>query len=345
MRLLIVTNMYPSPEHPAYGIFIKEQLDAITSTAHDIKIDIYVIDASESRMAYMRSISAVHAMLRSGKYEEIQTLGREIWLGKLKKVENLEMSTVGRGLSGLFLLRDRPGIPVVLTLHGGDILPEQNKRIQVALTHRILRRVDASVTLNKRMSMMASRYCRNIVEIPCGTDMDLFTPAVNNRHYPSCGDPLTIIFPSSRHRIVKNYPLFHAAVEEYRNRFGVAIKEVELDGLTRRQTVRAMQTADLMLLTSISEGSPQVVKEAMACRLPVVATPVGDVATLLDGVSRCRVAGSHDPQLLATLMHEALYDPAGYDSRDRLQQLQLDADSVSRRIISLYRTLTARTPQ
>ncbi len=324
MRLLIVTNMYPSPEHPAYGIFIKEQLDAITSTAHDIKIDIYVIDASESRMAYMRSISAVHAMLRSGKYDIVH---------------------VHYGLPGLFLLRDRPGIPVVLTLHGGDILPEQNKRIQVALTHRILRRVDASVTLNKRMSMMASRYCRNIVEIPCGTDMDLFTPAVNNRHYPSCGDPLTIIFPSSRHRIVKNYPLFHAAVEEYRNRFGVAIKEVELDGLTRRQTVRAMQTADLMLLTSISEGSPQVVKEAMACRLPVVATPVGDVATLLDGVSRCRVAGSHDPQLLATLMHEALYDPAGYDSRDRLQQLQLDADSVSRRIISLYRTLTARTPQ
>ncbi len=324
MRLLIVTNMYPSPEHLAYGIFIKEQLDAITSTAHDIKIDIYVIDASESRMAYMRSISAVHAMLRSGKYDIVH---------------------VHYGLSGLFLLRDRPGIPVVLTLHGGDILPEQNKRIQVALTHRILRRVDASVTLNKRMSMMASRYCRNIVEIPCGTDMDLFTPAVNNRHYPSCGDPLTIIFPSSRHRIVKNYPLFHAAVEEYRNRFGVAIKEVELDGLTRRQTVRAMQTADLMLLTSISEGSPQVVKEAMACRLPVVATPVGDVATLLDGVSRCRVAGSHDPQLLATLMHEALYDPAGYDSRDRLQQLQLDADSVSRRIISLYRTLTARTPQ
>ena len=83
---------------------------------------------------------------------------------------------------------------------------------------------------------------------------------------------------------MKNYPLFRKVLSELDSRYGIRTREVVLDGKTRKETAQMMRDADLLLLTSRSEGSPQVVKEALSANLPVVSTRVGDVETLLDGV-------------------------------------------------------------
>jgi glycosyltransferase involved in cell wall biosynthesis len=89
-----------------------------------------------------------------------------------------------------------------------------------------------------------------------------------------------IIFPGDPARGVKNFPLFQAVIQAYRHLYG-DVDVVVLHQLSREQVREAMQSATALLMTSLSEGSPQVVKEALACDLAVVSSDVGDVRTLV----------------------------------------------------------------
>lgn len=324
MRVLVVTNMYPSAASPAYGIFVKEQVEAIGVADPSVTADVLFINpAADGKSTYLKSICRVFDRIEQGGYDLVH---------------------VHYGLSGLFLLNPlrRCPVPVVMTLHGGDIQPEQGKRVQVALTRRILRHTDCAITLNGRMKALAERYARRVETIACAVNTDLFTPPEQPRRPLAGRKRLTVIFPSAHSRAVKNYPLFCRVVAELSLHHGIEVDEIELNGMSREETARAMASADLMLMTSLSEGSPQVVKEAMACNLPVVSTPVGDVETLLDGVDCCAVAPA-DPcalaERVASLTRGGLPGSAG--GRERIFALGLDSPSVARRIIDLYKLLVS----
>jgi len=51
-----------------------------------------------------------------------------------------------------------------------------------------------------------------------------------------------------------------------------------------------LNASNVLLLTSLHEGSPTVVKEALACGLPVVSVDVGDVAERIEGIEGCHLA-------------------------------------------------------
>ncbi len=81
---------------------------------------------------------------------------------------------------------------------------------------------------------------------------------------------------------------------------------LSLQHYTRTEVNWLMCAADCLLLTSRSEGSPQVVKEAMACGCPIVSVDVGDVRERVEGIEGCYVAKSRTPQELADLLRTAL---------------------------------------
>jgi len=66
-----------------------------------------------------------------------------------------------------------------------------------------------------------------------------------------------------------------------------------------------MNACDMMLMTSLIEGSPNVVKEAMACNRPIISVPVGDVAKMIDGVAGCSVC-QRDPQEIGERLADGL---------------------------------------
>lgn len=315
MKVLVITNMYPSSEMPYYGIFVAEQVQALRTYHPDLEFDIYNICGNSHKTSYLKSITEVYKKIKCCRFDLIH---------------------IHYGFSGLFLLNPflKIDIPIILTLHGGDILPEQGKSFQVFCTRRIIKKVTAAITLNERMDSIAKKLCPNTSIIPCSVDTSCFVPSTTNKktkNFP------TIIFPSSPTRQVKNYPLFKETIELLSKEYQTTCREVALENMSREEISSVMQEADLMLMTSISEGSPQVVKEAMACNLPVVSTNVGDVQTLLEGVEGSGWTDEHSPISLAKLAHASLNGLIkGKKPREKVLELGLDAKSTADKIYQLY---------
>jgi glycosyltransferase involved in cell wall biosynthesis len=114
------------------------------------------------------------------------------------------------------------------------------------------------------------------------------------------------------------------------------LPDAELVLLTKKphETVPAyMSACDALILTSALEGSPMVVKESMACNLPIVSVHVGDVPEVIGGTPGCRLA-ERDPADLAAKLVEVLREPRRSDGRSRIGHLR--HDSVAKRILDVY---------
>ncbi|MGH8492649.1 MAG: glycosyltransferase family 4 protein [Moraxellaceae bacterium] len=316
MKILVVTNMFFSrnKKMPYAGVFVTEQVDALRAAGIDC--DVYIIDGFRGMWRYFTSAIHLYWKLLFSSYDVIH---------------------VHYGLSGLFTLLN-PFIrwrKVILTLHGGDILPDQGKHIQVMLTRLIVRRVGGIIILNEQMRDELKHVRCKIWRMPCGVDETLFNGVYDGRQD-------VVIFPSSPDRAVKNFPLFRKICTEFFARYG-EMSVVFVDGLNREEVAELFSRASILLMTSISEGSPQVVKEALLCDLPVVSTDVGDVRDVVDGTPGCAVfdrTASLDQvaALMKAAINEANASPG--ERRRRVLALGLDQSSVIGRLIDVYRAMS-----
>jgi glycosyltransferase involved in cell wall biosynthesis len=169
--------------------------------------------------------------------------------------------------------------------------------------------------------------------IPCGVDIDVFKPTQKSR-----SQPLAIGFPGNPKRPEKNFSLFIEVVELIRSG-GRHVEIMVFDNLTRSEVIDQLNSIDILLLTSTSEGSPQIVKEAIACNTSVVSVPVGDVREVISGIDNCRVSNSYQAENLAALVLDVLNSRNMTQitlGRDRLLSLALDQASVAKRIVNHY---------
>lgn len=321
MKILLVTNMYPTDNRPNYGIFVKEQVEAVGRCFNDVEYDIYYINTENGYSEYLRSITIINNKIKTRKYDLVH---------------------VHYGLSGLFLLNPfAVKIPVAVTLHGGDIQPEQGKTVQVAITKRILHRADIAISLNDRMTMLAQKHCQNTVKIPCSVNTDIFTPPSARKSLKNRNE-LTVVFPSDRNRTVKNYPLFQATVKMLERKQKIKVNEILLTGMSRKEVADTLKKADIMLMTSISEGSPQAVKEAMACNLPIVSTKVGDIDYLLENVTNSYWSDVHTPESLCDEIIKVIDNDLPSNGREQIFALGLDDNSIAEKIHHIYKNLLSR---
>jgi len=113
---------------------------------------------------------------------------------------------------------------------------------------------------------------------------------------------------------------------------------LELKGYNRNQVSLLMNACDVILITSFSEGSPQVIKEAMACNLPIVSTDVGDVKEVIGNTEGCYIT-SFDPKDVAEKIKMALDFDKRTNGRERIKKLGLDSESIAMEIIKLYKNV------
>jgi teichuronic acid biosynthesis glycosyltransferase TuaC len=263
VRVLAVTNMYPTPADPALGTFVAEQVSALRAHPRIARCDVLFINGRVHRWNYVRGFTQVRDRLRNGLYDVIHA---------------------HYGLTGA-VATSQSRVPVVVTYHTGDI---ELTRWQRAVSRWAGRRAAANICVSLRSKSFLGLPAEYL---PCGIDLAAFAPKSRIRARRIFGVPegaLAVLFPSTPSRPKKRYPRFVSVCDALRER-GHHVHELRLEGLTRAEVPHLLAAADVMVLTSMQEGSPLAVMEAMASGLPVVATPVGDVMSMLADAEHARV--------------------------------------------------------
>ena len=117
------------------------------------------------------------------------------------------------------------------------------------------------------------------------------------------------------------------------------IRLVELKGYTREQVNALMYNCDALLMTSRTEGSPQVIKEALACGCPIVSVDVGDVAERVSGVKGCYVVPSREPKDIAAALLQAITFEGRTNGRERIVEMGLSNEQVAAQLLRIYEQL------
>lgn len=217
-------------------------------------------------------------------------------------------------------------VPVVSTYHGSDINNSKTRwisKIAIRLSQR-------NIFVSERLMSLIKRPQRAIV-VPCSVDTTTFYPMDKMECRKQLGMDLEkkyILFSKEFADTVKNYPLAKQAVEKYNPQAEL----LEFYGYAREQVSLLYNAVDLGLMTSFTEGSPQFVKEAVACGCPVVSTDVGDVREVIDGVSNCYLS-TYEVDDVVNGMQKAL--AVGHLQKTHIPE-RYTAEYIAKTIFELY---------
>jgi len=289
MRVLAVTNIYPTSTTPTRGTYVEQQIKSLKEIGFDVEI--MLIDRLHSGM---REYTKLPARLRT----------------TIAKFQPDVVHAMYGGVMAAQVTQTVKDRPTLVTFHGSDLLGEHLSGIKRQLlasfgvwaSYRAARQASGVIVVSKNLRDALPKTIppNRINIIPCGIDLGRFRPMDS----ATCRDQLGwdasafhILFPANNGDPVKRPALAEAAVNEVRN-LGVRAELHYLQGVPYDKVPIWINASDMVLLTSLHEGSPTVVKEALACDVPVVSVDVGDVSERLYALNGCYVSAA-DPQILA----------------------------------------------
>jgi len=224
--------------------------------------------------------------------------------------------------------------PVVVTFHGSDLLGENlsgwlRKGIShygVYCSRRAARAAEGVIVVARHLAKAfnSTADANKIRVIPCGIDLERFKPLdplACKRQLGWEASRFHVLFASSNGDPVKRPWLANAAVAQL-NGPGPSVQFHYLRGVPNADVPVWLSASDVLLLTSVHEGSPTIVKEALACDLPVVSVNVGDVAERIEGIEGCYLA-QPDPADLAEKLCRVRQDGKRLNCRARLEELSI----------------------
>lgn len=222
----------------------------------------------------------------------------------------------------------QPNLPVVLSLWGSDLMGPAGPVSKFCAQY-----CDAVIVMSERMADELDCDC---YVIPHGVDLERFQPGSEREAKAELGwDPEKkhVLFPYASEREVKNFPRAERVAAAADERVDADVELHQVYGIPHERVAVHMNAADALLITSEREGSPNTVKEALACNTPIVSTDVGDVPERLDGVNRSHV-GRTDRELVDALVDVLVTDEAS-DGRKEAEEISLER--MGERIAGVYR--------
>jgi glycosyltransferase involved in cell wall biosynthesis len=278
------------------------------------------------------------------KIKYLQVLPRIRRLAKQVDVIHAHFGYCG-WLARLVSLFIRSKRPIVMSFMGDDLLGtpynangdlESFSRLAVRCNKFMSRGYNKIIVKSREMAdVLAPTHCEII---PNGVDIHAFHPierktACEALEIPS--DGFNVLFPGNPKNPRKGYDSAIAAISIAEKTLGKPIRVLALTGVAADLVPLYMNACHAMLMTSFVEGSPNVVKEAMATDLPVIGVPVGDVHQLLDGVANCSRC-SRDPIEIGNSLAKTLLTNERSNGRSAILARGLDLESVSHRIAKVY---------
>ena len=323
-QVLVVTTAWPHPTNPSYGIFIKREVDELRRLG--VRSDVVFVRGYVSPLAYPMAFRQLSHVRESHPYKLVHAYGGE---------------------AALVAARFR-NPPLVVTYLGSDLLGSAKSSGRTSFSWRARRSIIRGLsrlptrTFTRSAEMEAAlpeaARRRNTI-LPAGVDDSLFQPCDRQKARELLGWPAAgrvALFASDPQSPGKRYALAETAVQCARAQLSDLRLQV-LQGAKPDEVPAAMNAADCLLLTSWREGSPNVVKEALMCNLPVVTTRVGDVEDTLCGVSPTWICSDSPDELCAALV-ACLRSPERSNGRNNAGHLT--GRKIAERILATYEEVT-----
>lgn len=301
MKILIVCSGNSGSISP----FIKEQVDSIIKLG--VEVEIYSI-TGKGIFGYLRNLPTLK-----------------------NKIKNFKPNLIHAhyGLSGLVSCLQTT-VPVVITFHGSDAYINY-----VKILSKIAARLSAfNIFVEGKIKDRIKDHKKYSI-IPCGVNLDNFSPMGKKFARDLIGldsEKKYILFSSSFDNDVKNYDLAKCAIQRIKD----DIKIIELKNKTRAEVNLLFNACDLALLTSKSEGSPQFIKEAMACNCPIVATDVGDIRELIGDIEGCYITSFNPDDAAAKIKSAIDFSNTNGRTKGRETILHLDNKFIAKSILAVY---------
>lgn len=310
-RVLVVTNMYPTTTAPTYGIFVAEQVESLRRRG--FSQDVLFVNGTAGWGAYLSGFGRVRRAAHTGRYDLIHA------------------HYVFSGIMALTQHR----LPVLLTHHGIEAQLGWTAPLCRWTSRRVTRTIVTSRRVQEALARSSGRERLSRYEIvPCGVDTELFRPMARDEARATLALPLDIrlVLFAGKRRPEKRFNLIQAAVTRLQvNRPDVRLIVCESE--LHQRVPLFMNACDVLVLASEAEGSPMVIKEAMACNLPIVSVDVGDVAEVISGTDGCFLVAP-DSCSLADGLARAIAFGGRTQGRDAIVALSLNA--VAERLGRIY---------
>ncbi len=314
ISVLHITNNYPTSNFPIYGIFVKEQIDSLA--VNGIKSTVFFINGREcGKLEYAKSYIRLIRLLLHNKYDIIHC--HHVYSGVLFLLTGFFFRN-----HSIISYQNPP------EYEGGKLVFEI-----------ILRIFDKIIVKDKLRNDRENK----IIYLPNGVDIDFFTPInkeIARQKLSLELDKKYVLFfdSNNKKRTQKRIDRFLQVINELRNDGFSNLEPLILTNTPRNIIPLYLNAADLYLLTSDFEGSPNAVKECMACNLKVVSTPVGNVVKLLSDVDGMYVSKTFEVSELFLLVRRAFAD--NYcNGRQKLIEKKLDINSIANRILEIYKDM------
>jgi teichuronic acid biosynthesis glycosyltransferase TuaC len=253
MRALIVTSMWPSPSSPARGSFVRDQVAALQAV-DGVDVEVFAFPPR----GYARAARDLRRRFRRERFDVVHAhFGLTAW----------------------------PALAVrharrVVTLHGTDLRHPRSRRI----TSAALPRYDlvAAVSPELAREVPGAGATRRVAVLPCGVDLDRFVPMPRRAARERLGldpDARYVLFPADPARPAKRPDRAREVVD------AAGAQLLALGRVHPFEVPYWVNAADAVVVPSDHEGFGLGVLEALACDVPVLATPVGNHPVALDGVT------------------------------------------------------------
>lgn len=321
--------MLPTREAPHAGRFIEQQIKALRRAG--MELNVLLVNREKKGMSVYTSLPAA---LRKAIDQFKPDLVHVMYGGIMSRIASA-------------VIHDRP---VIVTFHGSDLLGQRVKdplrrvfsALGVLASRQAARRCEGIVAVAEHL---VKRLPQNIPSskvrvIPCGIDLDLFKPldrALCRQQLGWDQDGFHVLFQATGDPIKR--PELAVASVECLKKLGGKTDLHYLCGIEYEQVPIWINASDVLLVTSRHEGSPTIVKEALACNLPIVSVMVGDVPQRLQGLDGCHLAAA-DAFDLAQKLRQVRMHPVQIAGRAAVHSAS--SEHSAKRLVEFYEHVMGR---
>ncbi len=323
--------LFVSSGNNKFGIspIVKAQAESLTKVEDKVEVEFFTIVGKGFR-GYLKNIFKLRKYLKSNNYDLLHS--------------HFFLSSVVATFS------NPPKL--VVSLMGSDVYQSEVSNYLIRI---FAKRWDALIVKSEKMKEILG--LSNCIILPNGVNFEKFYPIDKHsaREKLDWDKRKYVLFASNPNRPEKNYTLAEEAIQKIKVEDNADLELVTLQDIPHDLIIYYLNAADVLLMTSKYEGSPNIIKEAMSCNCPIVSTDVGDVSWVMGNIEGCYLITEKTNVIRETIdgelikktsdkLREALEfaERVGRTKgRDRIMELGLDSETVANKIISIYKKVTA----